>query len=228
VDRGKPGSKMNVLSDANGLPLLVGVSSGNTHDSEGLKSMVEGHQTRHDPHNGRYFKPQRLHAEQSLRPSRPAQMAAMETHRSAHRTQRHRVQRTVGAAPLGHRTDHVVAVRLPPTQPPLRAKPPRLPGISRTRGSPVLLQATPPPRHIGHGPRRGHRPCTVTPPPARGPCPLWWCSWQWAAPSGRRLAKSARPARRWHPGGFAEEHAPIRWLDDVDQEVPSHLRLRRT
>ncbi|MDI9884645.1 hypothetical protein QMZ92_09605 [Streptomyces sp. HNM0645] len=43
-----------------------------------------------------------------------------------------------------------------------------------------------------------------------------------------RIAASARPARRWHPGGFAEEHAPIRWPDDVDQEVPSHLRLRRT
>ncbi len=49
MDRGKPGSKMHVLSDANGLPLLVGVSAGNVHDSEGLKPMVEGHQTRHDP-----------------------------------------------------------------------------------------------------------------------------------------------------------------------------------
>lgn len=62
MDRGKPGSKMHVLSDANGLPLLVGVSAGNTHDSEGLKPMVAGHQTRHDPDRGRYFKPQRLHA----------------------------------------------------------------------------------------------------------------------------------------------------------------------
>ncbi len=40
-------------------------SAGNTHDSEGLKPMVEGHQTRHDPHNGRYFKPQRLHADKA-------------------------------------------------------------------------------------------------------------------------------------------------------------------
>ncbi|MFF9206343.1 transposase [Streptomyces sp. NPDC014986] len=56
---------MHVLSDANGLPLLVGVSAGNTHDSEGLKPMVEGHQTRHDPHRGRYFKPQRLHADKA-------------------------------------------------------------------------------------------------------------------------------------------------------------------
>ncbi len=51
VDRGKPGSKTHTLSDVNGagLPLLVGISAGNTHDSEGLKPMVAGHQTRHDP-----------------------------------------------------------------------------------------------------------------------------------------------------------------------------------
>ncbi|WP_338775919.1 IS5 family transposase [Streptomyces sp. DG1A-41] len=65
VDRGRPGSKMHVLSDANGLPLVVGVSAANVHDSEGLKPMVAGHQTRHDPHNGRYFKPQRLHADKA-------------------------------------------------------------------------------------------------------------------------------------------------------------------
>jgi transposase len=56
---------MHILSDANGLPLLVGISAGNTHDSEGLKPMIEGHQTRHDPHNGRHFKPQRLHADKA-------------------------------------------------------------------------------------------------------------------------------------------------------------------
>lgn len=36
------------------------MSAGNTHDSEGLKPVVEGHRTRHDPHRGRRFKPQRL------------------------------------------------------------------------------------------------------------------------------------------------------------------------
>jgi transposase len=46
---------MHVPSDANGLPLLVGVSVGNTDDSEGRKPMVEGHQTGHDPHRGRPF-----------------------------------------------------------------------------------------------------------------------------------------------------------------------------
>ena len=33
MDRGKPGSEMHVLSDANGLPLLVGISAGNAGDT---------------------------------------------------------------------------------------------------------------------------------------------------------------------------------------------------
>ncbi|GAA4015928.1 hypothetical protein GCM10022384_69070 [Streptomyces marokkonensis] len=65
MDRGKPSSKMHVLSDANGLPILVGVSAGDTHDSEALKPMVEGHQTRLAPHRGRFFKPRRLRADKA-------------------------------------------------------------------------------------------------------------------------------------------------------------------
>ncbi len=34
VDRGKPGSEMHVLSDANGLPLLVGVTAAATSHSD--------------------------------------------------------------------------------------------------------------------------------------------------------------------------------------------------
>ncbi len=65
MDRGKPGSRMHVLSDANGLPLVVGVSAANVHDSLALKPVVAGHQTGHDPHRGRYFKPRRLHADKA-------------------------------------------------------------------------------------------------------------------------------------------------------------------
>ncbi|MFE6958818.1 IS5 family transposase [Streptomyces sp. NPDC057696] len=60
-----PGSQMHVLSDANGLPLVVGVSAANVHDSLALKPMVDGHQTRHDAYRGRHFKPQRLHADKA-------------------------------------------------------------------------------------------------------------------------------------------------------------------
>ncbi|WP_369016012.1 transposase [Streptomyces sp. B1866] len=42
VDRGKPGSKLHVLSEAQGIPLVVGVSGANTHDSLGLKPLVKG------------------------------------------------------------------------------------------------------------------------------------------------------------------------------------------
>jgi transposase len=65
VDPGKAGSKMHVLSDANGLPLVVGLSAANTHDSQGLKPMVAGLQTRHDPHRGWNFKPGKLHADKA-------------------------------------------------------------------------------------------------------------------------------------------------------------------
>lgn len=56
---------MHILSDANGLPLLVGLSAANTNDSLALKTMALGHQTRHDSHRGRHFKPQRLHADKA-------------------------------------------------------------------------------------------------------------------------------------------------------------------
>ncbi|OIJ87863.1 IS5 family transposase [Streptomyces sp. MUSC 14] len=42
VDRGKKGSKLHVLSDAQGLPLALGVSGANVHDSQALLPLVLG------------------------------------------------------------------------------------------------------------------------------------------------------------------------------------------
>jgi hypothetical protein len=39
VDRGKPGSKIHVLSDAGGLPLVIGISAANTHDRKAFKPL---------------------------------------------------------------------------------------------------------------------------------------------------------------------------------------------
>ncbi len=64
VDRGKPGSKMHVLSDANGLPLRVGVSAANTHDSQALKPMLSHFHMGHESH-ATDSKPQRLHADKA-------------------------------------------------------------------------------------------------------------------------------------------------------------------
>jgi transposase len=41
VDRGKPGSKDQLVVDANGIPLTVGLSAANTHDSLLLEAMVD-------------------------------------------------------------------------------------------------------------------------------------------------------------------------------------------
>jgi transposase len=42
VDRGKKGSKLHVLSDAQGIPLAVAVSGANMHDSLALKPLILG------------------------------------------------------------------------------------------------------------------------------------------------------------------------------------------
>lgn len=65
MDRGEPGSKTHVLSDRSGLPLVVALSAGNTHDSHGMKPMVAGLQSRHDPEKGWHHKPGKLHADKA-------------------------------------------------------------------------------------------------------------------------------------------------------------------
>lgn len=42
VDRGKKGSKLHVLSDAQGIPLAVAGSGANMHDSLALKPLIRG------------------------------------------------------------------------------------------------------------------------------------------------------------------------------------------
>ncbi|MFD4973779.1 IS5 family transposase [Streptomyces sp. NPDC058424] len=42
VDRGKKGSKLHVLSDAQGIPLTLAVSGANMHDSLALKPLIRG------------------------------------------------------------------------------------------------------------------------------------------------------------------------------------------
>ncbi len=42
TDRGKLGSKIHLICDRNGLPLPLGVSGANMHDSQGLEPLVRG------------------------------------------------------------------------------------------------------------------------------------------------------------------------------------------
>ena len=54
-----------MLSDANGLPLLVGVSAANTHDSHALQPMVMGLPAIRSRRGPRRRKPARLHADKA-------------------------------------------------------------------------------------------------------------------------------------------------------------------
>ncbi|MDH2428441.1 IS5 family transposase [Sphaerisporangium sp. TRM90804] len=113
ADRGKPGSKIHVLSDRSGRPLVVGVSSGITHDSQGLKPMATRLQMRRDPRHGHPVKPGKLHADKAydrddlrrwLRGKRIAVGIARRGIKSGQRLGRHRwvIERTMSWL-TGHR-----------------------------------------------------------------------------------------------------------------------------
>ena len=70
VDRGRTGSKLHVLSDANGLPLLVGVSAAHIHDSHALQPMIQGLPAIRSRRGPRRRKPARLRADKAY-DSRP-------------------------------------------------------------------------------------------------------------------------------------------------------------
>jgi transposase len=65
VDRGKPGSKIHVLSDQAGLPLTVGISAANTHDSHALKPLVNALPAIRSRRGPRRRKPAKPHADKA-------------------------------------------------------------------------------------------------------------------------------------------------------------------
>lgn len=164
--------------------------------------MIEGHQTRHDPHRGRYFKPQRLHADKAYDRAdlrkwprwrrigvRIARKGIESSERLGHR--RWVIERTMSWL-SGYR-------RLSPRY----ERHPRnyLAFLGRRR--PLLLQAPRPPHHVGHGLRShliwlGRLPAVATiverlvPDEVVGAVPACGSGGAVAAP-GRRLASARRP-----------------------------------
>lgn len=65
MDRGKPGSKIHALSDRSGLPLVVGVSAANTHDSQALKPLVKAIPAVRSRRGPRRTRPTKLHADKA-------------------------------------------------------------------------------------------------------------------------------------------------------------------
>ncbi|GGK30887.1 hypothetical protein GCM10011583_73480 [Streptomyces camponoticapitis] len=63
TDRRKLGSKIHLITDRNGLPLSLGISGANTHDSHGLEPLVRGIPPIRSHRGPRRRRPARLHAD---------------------------------------------------------------------------------------------------------------------------------------------------------------------
>jgi Transposase DDE domain. len=63
TDRGKNGSKIHLITDRNGLPLSLGISGANLHDSQALKPLVRGIPPIRSRRGLRRRRPARLHAD---------------------------------------------------------------------------------------------------------------------------------------------------------------------
>ena len=65
VDRGKPGSKIHVLSDRSGLPLSLALSAANTNDAFALQPLVRAVPAVRSRRGPRRRKPAKLHADKA-------------------------------------------------------------------------------------------------------------------------------------------------------------------
>lgn len=65
VDRGKFGSKIHLITERNGLPLSVGISGANMHDSLGLEPLVRGIPPIRSRRGPRRRRPGKLHADKA-------------------------------------------------------------------------------------------------------------------------------------------------------------------
>ncbi|CAL9328592.1 IS5 family transposase IS1647 [Streptomyces sp. enrichment culture] len=63
MDRGKKGSKIDLITERTGLPLSVGISAANLHDSQGLEPLVRGIPPIRSRRGPRRRKPAKLHGD---------------------------------------------------------------------------------------------------------------------------------------------------------------------
>lgn len=63
TDRGKLGSKIHLGTDRNGLPLSLGISGANMHDSQGLEPLIRGIPPIRSRRGPRRRRPAKLHAD---------------------------------------------------------------------------------------------------------------------------------------------------------------------
>lgn len=142
TDRGKLGSKIHLVTDRNGLPLSLGISGANIHDSQGLDPLVRGIPPIRSRRGPRRRRPAKLHADKGY------------DHDHLRRWLRsrgiaHRIARKGTSSPLsdwdvtvGCREVRVLADRMPAIAPPLRAQGGTLPRLRRHSRGPYRLPPT--------------------------------------------------------------------------------------
>ena len=64
-DRGRPGSKHHLLTDGNGLPLVVALTAANVHDGQLLETMLDAVQPIASPRGRPRKRPDKLHADKA-------------------------------------------------------------------------------------------------------------------------------------------------------------------
>lgn len=148
VDRGKHGSKIQLVTERTGLPLSVGSSGANTHDSQALIPLVQGIPPIRSRRGRRRRRPGKLHGDkgydydhlrQWLRSRGITPRIARKGTDSSQRLGRHRwtIERTM-----------CLACRMPTPPSPLRTQGEPLPGLHQHRLHPHLLPTTLPSRRL--------------------------------------------------------------------------------
>ncbi|MFB6439772.1 transposase [Streptomyces sp. NPDC056411] len=96
VDRGKKGSKIHLITERTGLPLSIGISAANTHDSQGLEPLVRGIPPIRFPARAPPPAVRQAAWRQGLRLRPPAEMAPLTKHHPAPRPPARRVSQKLG------------------------------------------------------------------------------------------------------------------------------------
>jgi hypothetical protein len=146
VDRGKPGSKIHVLTDRNGLPLSLAVSAENLHDSQAFEPLLQGIPKVRSRRGPRRRKPAKVHADKAY--DIPANHRLLRERHIGDRIARIGIESSKRLGrPLGRRAHHRLAQRLPPLDHAIRAPRPPVRRLPRPRSNHHLLQETRQLRH---------------------------------------------------------------------------------
>ncbi|MFF2572029.1 transposase [Streptomyces sp. NPDC058084] len=118
VDRGKKGSKLHVLSEAQGIPLAVAVSGANGHDSQAFMPLLLGLPAILSRRGPRRRRPVKVRADKAYFSAEHLAWLLTRAH-PAHRAPGDRVRRAARPTSLEDREVDRLAVRLPPPRRPL-------------------------------------------------------------------------------------------------------------